>query len=198
MTKTQRCSSSEKISKKRCFGDALPLYAEYHDREWGIPIHDDQSLFEFLILEGAQAGLNWETILKKRKGYRALFHNFDPKRVAAMTDADLETLTQNPAIIRNRRKIYGARQNAAVFLSIQKEFGTFDRYVWQFVKNKPIVNQWKSLKEIPPESPESIALSKDLKKRGMTFVGPTIIYAYMQAVGMVDDHLVDCFCRRGL
>jgi DNA-3-methyladenine glycosylase I len=182
---------------KRCFGDVPgDLLADYHDSEWGVAVHEDRHLFEMLILEGAQAGLNWETILKKREGYRLLFHHFEPKRVAAMTDEELEALMSNPAIIRNRLKILSVRKNARVFLEIQKEFGSFDRYVWPFVKMKPIIHHWKTLKEIPPESPESIALSKDLKKRGMTFVGPTIIYAFMQAVGMVDDHLINCFCRQ--
>lgn len=180
--------------KKRCFGNKT-FYAEYHDQEWGVPAHDDRVLFEMLILEGAQAGLSWETILKRRDAYRRLFHNFEPDRVAAMTDDELEQIMQNPAIIRNKRKIYAARQNAHVFLKIQEEFGSFDRYVWAFVENKPIVNQWKKLSEIPPETEISKSLSKDLKKRGMTFVGPTIIYAFIQAVGMVDDHLADCCLR---
>jgi|SRR5579862_3231730 len=183
--------------KKRCFGNdaGQVLLAEYHDKEWGVPAHDDRHLFEMLVLEGAQAGLNWETVLKKREAYRRLFHHFNPALVAEMTDADLEALMRNPAIIRNRLKIFGARQNAHVFLKIQKEFGSFANYVWEFVHNKPLVNHWKTLKELPAESTQSKALSKDLKKRGMTFVGPTIMYAFMQAVGMVNDHLVDCFCR---
>jgi len=183
--------------KKRCFGGSLgkELYGEYHDKEWGVAVHNDLTLFEMLLLESAQAGLSWETILKRREGYRKAFHNFDPKKVAAMSDEELEALREDPGIIRNRLKIYGARQNARVFLEIQKEFGSFDRYLWNFVKGKPIVGSWKSLKEIPPTTPESDALSKDLKKRGMTFVGSTIIYAYMQAVGMVDDHVVGCWCR---
>lgn len=181
--------------KKRCFGD-LPgkeFYADYHDKEWGIPVHDDRHLFEMLILEGAQAGLSWETILKRREGYRKAFHHFDPVKVASMTDLELEALLQNTNIIRNRLKVFAARKNAQAFLKIQKEFGSFDRYLWSFVKGKPIVNRRKSLKEIPPTTPESDALSKDLKKRGMTFVGSTIIYAFMQAVGLVDDHLADCW-----
>jgi DNA-3-methyladenine glycosylase I len=183
--------------KKRCFGD-LPgkeFYADYHDREWGVPVHDDRHLFEMLILEGAQAGLSWETILKRRLGYRMAFHNFDAARVAAMSDRELEELLQNEGIIRNRLKIFGARQNARVFLDIQREFGSFDRYVWGFVGGKPIVNLRKQFKEVPCSSKESDALSKDLKKRGMTFVGSTIVYAFMQAVGLVNDHLVDCWCR---
>jgi DNA-3-methyladenine glycosylase I len=187
-------------NRKRCFGDGPGqlLYADYHDHEWGIPVHEDRHLFEMLILEGAQAGLNWETVLKKREGYRSAFHQFEPKHVAAMRDDDLEALLLNPGIIRNRRKVFSARQNARVFLEIQKEFGSFARYVWQFVDNKPMINHWKSLKEIPCESIESKTLSKDLKRRGMIFVGPTIIYAYMQAVGMINDHLIDCFCRRNM
>jgi DNA-3-methyladenine glycosylase I len=185
-------------SKQRCFGGGLgkELYAEYHDHEWGIPAHDDRHLFEMLILEGSQAGLNWETILKKRKGYRKAFHNFDPHKVASMSDVELESLRQNPEIIRNRLKIYAARQNAQVFLKIQKEFGSFDRYIWGFVKGKPIKNHWKKLKDIPATTPISDALSKDLKKRGMTFVGSTIIYALMQAIGMVNDHITECHCYK--
>jgi DNA-3-methyladenine glycosylase I len=186
-----------KTNKKRCFG-GMPgkeFYAAYHDEEWGIPVHDDGRLFEMLILEGAQAGLSWETILKRREGYRRAFHQFDPIRVAKMSDADLEAVLKNAEIIRNRLKVFAARQNAKVFLKIQREFGSFDRYLWDFVKGKPIVNHWKQFKEIPCISPESDALSKDLKKRGMTFVGSKIIYAFMQAVGLVDDHLADCWCR---
>jgi DNA-3-methyladenine glycosylase I len=184
--------------KKRCFGDApgKEFYAEYHDHEWGIPSHDDQHLFEMLILEGAQAGLSWETVLKKREGYRKAFHNFNPVKVAAMTDRALEALRENTAIIRNRLKIYATRQNAKVFLNIQKEFGSFDRYLWRFVNGKPIKNKWKSFKEVPAKTTISDALSKDLKKRGMTFVGSTIIYAYMQAIGMVNDHMIKCWCYK--
>lgn len=182
--------------KERCFGGGpgKEFYAEYHDHEWGVPVHDDRRLFEMLILEGAQAGLSWETVLKRRAGYRKAFHNFDPAKVAAMSDEELEALRQNPEIIRNRLKIYGTRQNAQVFLKIQKEFGSFDRYIWDFVNRKPLINHWKRLKDIPPTTTESDALSKDLKKRGMTFVGSTIIYAYMQAVGLVNDHISTCWC----
>lgn len=182
--------------KKRCFGGkpGQEFYAEYHDNEWAIPVHDDRHLFEMLILEGAQAGLSWETILKRRKGYQQAFHHFDPLKVALMSDDELEALRQNENIIRNRLKIYAARQNAKIFLQVQKEFGSFDRYLWNFVKDKPIINHWKKFQDIPPTTPESTALSKDLKKRGMTFVGSTIIYAYMQAVGLVNDHLTDCWC----
>lgn len=182
--------------KKRCFGGLTgkELYAEYHDNEWAIPVHDDQHLFEMLILEGAQAGLSWETILKRRQAYRQAFHYFDPFKVACMSDDELEALRQNGKIIRNKLKIYAARQNARTFLLIQEEFSSFDRYLWNFINGKPIVNHWKRLEDIPKTTLESTALSKDLKKRGMIFVGPTIIYAYMQAVGLVNDHLTDCWC----
>lgn len=185
-----------KETKKRCFGSApgKEFYAEYHDKEWGIPVYDDRHLFEMLILEGAQAGLSWETILKRREEYRRVFHHFDPVKVANMTDDELNSLLENPGIIRNRLKIYAARQNASVFLQIQKELGSFSNYVWNFVDTKPIITRRKSLKDIPASTPISNALSKDLKKRGMTFVGSTIIYAFMQAVGLVDDHLADCWC----
>lgn len=181
----------------RCFGDGpgKEFYAEYHDKEWGRPIHDDRHLFEMLILEGAQAGLSWETILKRRHAYRLVFHGFDPVKVAKMSDAELESLRLDPRIIRNRLKIYAARTNAQSFLRIQKEFGSFDKYLFAFVDNKPIVGKWKNFKDVPCSTLESIALSKDLKKRGMTFVGPTIIYAYMQAIGMVNDHLQDCISK---
>lgn len=180
----------------RCFGEGKELYAAYHDQEWGVPLHDEVKLFEMLILEGAQAGLSWETILKRRDGYRAAFHGFNPKKVAAMSDAELEALRNDPGIIRNRLKIYAARQNAKVYLEIQKEFGSFDGYVWAFVNNKPIVNRRAHMKEVPTKTAESDALSKDLKKRGMTFVGSTIIYAYMQAIGMVNDHLKSCCVKQ--
>jgi DNA-3-methyladenine glycosylase I len=185
-----------KENKKRCFGAApgKEFYAEYHDKEWGIPVYDDRHLFEMLVLEGAQAGLSWETILKRREGYRKAFHHFDPVKVAKMTDNELNALLENQGIIRNRLKIYAARQNASVFLQIQKEFGSFSNYVWSFVDAKPIVTRRKSLKDVPASTPTSDALSKDLKKRGMIFVGSTIIYAFMQAVGLVDDHLADCWC----
>jgi DNA-3-methyladenine glycosylase I len=183
------------MNKSRCFGNGpgKEFYAHYHDHEWGVPVHDDRHLFEMLILEGAQAGLSWETILKRREGYRRAFHNFDPVRVAAMKDEELEKLRHNPEIIRNRLKIFAARQNAQVFLQLQKEFGSFDRYVWGFVQGKPIQSRWESFKQVPTTTKESDALSKDLKKRGMTFVGSTIIYAFMQAIGMVDDHLSHCW-----
>lgn len=180
--------------KKRCFGGepGKEFYAKYHDDEWGIPVHDDRRLFEMLILEGAQAGLSWETILKRREGYREAFHQFDAKKVAKMSDPELEKLLQNEKIIRNRLKVFSARENAKVFLAIQQEFGSFDKYLWGFVNFKPICNHPRSFKEVGATSKESDALSKDLKKRGMKFVGSTIIYAYMQAVGLVNDHLTTC------
>ncbi len=187
-----------KDNKKRCFGSApgKEFYAEYHDKEWGVPVYEDRHLFEMLILEGAQAGLSWETILKRRNAYREAFYQFDPAKVAKMTDDDLNKLLQNQGIIRNRLKIFAARQNALVFLEIQKEFGSFSNYIWNFVDAKPIVTRRQFFKDIPAAIPISETISKDLKKRGMTFVGPTIIYAFMQAVGLVNDHLADCWCSR--
>lgn len=181
--------------KQRCFGSkpGQTFYADYHDYEWGIPAHDDRHLFEMLILEGAQAGLSWETILKKRAGYRQAFHQFDPEKVATLTDAELEALRQNPEIVRNRLKIAAARKNAQAFLKIQAEFGSFDAYLWRFVEGEPMVGHWMSFEAVPVTTPESDALSKDLKQRGMTFVGSTIVYAYMQAVGLVNDHLTGCW-----
>jgi len=170
-----------------------PDYVAYHDTEWGTPVHDDTRLFEMLILEGAQAGLSWYTILRRRDAYRTAFKNFNPKRVANMTDAELERLLTHGDIIRNRLKVYSVRKNAHVFIAIQKEFGSFDRYVWNFVGGTPIIRRPKSLKDLPTQTPESDALSKDLKKRGMSFVGGSIAYAYMQAVGLVDDHMCDCY-----
>lgn len=170
-----------------------PHYVSYHDEEWGVPVHDEVRLFEMLILEGAQAGLNWETILRKRQGYRELFHHFDPQRVADMTEAELEGCLQNPAIVRNRLKVYAARKNARAFLAIQQEFGSFDQYIWQWVDGRPIRNHWQTLADTPTTTPLSDNIAKDLKKRGMTFVGTTIIYAYMQAVGLVNDHAQGCF-----
>ena len=184
---------------KRCFGSGpgKEFYAEYHDNEWGVPVYDDRLLFEMLILEGAQAGLSWETILKRREGYRKAFHNFDPLKVSKMSESELDSLLKNEGIIRNRLKIYSAKKNALVFLEIQKEFGSFSKYLWNFVGGKPIVTRKKSMKELPVSTPISDAISKDLKKRGMSFVGTTIMYAFMQAVGLVDDHLVDCpFSKR--
>jgi DNA-3-methyladenine glycosylase I len=170
-----------------------PDYADYHDNEWGRPVHDDQKLFEMLILEGAQAGLSWYTILQRRDGYRKAFKNFDPTKVARMTDAQLDAQLKNEAIIRNRLKVFSTRKNAQVFLAIQKEFGSFDAYLWRFVGGKPKINRPKSMKDVPATTSESDALAKDLKKRGMSFVGSSIMYAYMQAVGLVNDHVVDCF-----
>ena len=183
--------------KKRCFGGKAgkELYADYHDNEWGIPKHDDQELFEMLILEGAQAGLSWETILNKREGYRVAFHGFDPVKVAAMTDEDLLERLQDPNIVRNKLKVNAARKNAIVFLKIQEEFGSFDAYLWAYVDNKPIVNKVDGYENLPASTEISEALSKDLKKRGMTFVGPTIMYAFMQSTGMVNDHLAECWIR---
>ena len=178
---------------KRCQWAQDPIFHTYHDEEWGTPVHDDQIHFEFLILEGAQAGLNWATILKRREGYRAAFANFDPCIVAAYTEEDFHRLINNPGIIRNKLKIHSAINNARQFLEVQKEFVSFDAYIWQFVRNSPIINAWESMSQIPATSKESEALSKDLKQRGFTFVGPTIMYAYMQAVGMVNDHVVSCF-----
>jgi DNA-3-methyladenine glycosylase I len=178
---------------KRCEWAQTDLSIAYHDEEWGVPLHEDRALFEFLILEGAQAGLSWETILKKRDNYRAAFDNFEPGVVAKYDQRKAKKLLANPGIVRNRLKIAAAIQNAKAFLAIQKEFGSFDTYVWQFVNGKPKKNKWRSLKEIPARTPESDALSKDLLRRGFKFVGSTICYAFMQAVGMVNDHTVDCF-----
>ena len=184
--------------KKRCewVGDSNLLMLEYHDREWGVPVHDDGKHFEFLVLEGAQAGLNWSIILNKREGYRRAFSGFDPSKVARYTDKRVQKLLLDPGIIRNRQKIESAVRNARAFLSIQEEFGTFDGYAWGFVGGQPKVIRWRATKQIPASSAESDAFSKDLKQRGFSFVGSTIIYAHMQAVGMVNDHLVDCFRYR--
>jgi DNA-3-methyladenine glycosylase I len=169
---------------------------DYHDREWGVPVHDDRKHFEFLVLEAAQAGLSWSTVLRKREGYRRAFSDFDPQKVARYSDKQIEKLTQDPSIIRNRMKIAAAVRNARQFLAIQEESGSFDSYAWRFVDGRPMVNHRKSTKDIPATSPQSDAFSKDLKQRGFSFVGSTIIYAHMQAVGMVNDHLVDCFRYR--
>jgi DNA-3-methyladenine glycosylase I len=170
-----------------------PLYVRYHDEEWGVPVHEDRRHFEFLILEGAQAGLAWITILRKRENYRAAFAGFDPERVARFGKRDIERLLNNPGIVRNRLKVEGTVKNARAFLDVQQEFDGFDGYVWRFVGGKPLRNRWTRMKQVPATTPESDALSKDLKKRGFTFVGSTIVYAHMQAVGMVNDHVVDCF-----
>jgi DNA-3-methyladenine glycosylase I len=182
--------------KTRCgWVSGKPHFIAYHDREWGMPIHDDRKHFEMLLLEGAQAGLTWETILLKRDGYRRAFAEFDPKKVARFTTKKKAVLLKYPGIVRNRLKIDSAVTNARVFLAIQEEFGSFDRYVWQFVNGTPKVNRRARLSKVPATSPESDALSKDLKKRGFRFVGSTIVYAYMQAVGLVNDHTTDCFLR---
>jgi DNA-3-methyladenine glycosylase I len=188
------------MSVKRCqwAENTFDQYVRYHDEEWGVPVHDDNTHFEFLILEGAQAGLSWSTILKKREGYRKAFAGFDPEKVAAFSEADIERLLQNPDIVRNRLKVKSAVQNARQFLKIQKEFGSFDAYIWEFVGGKPIVNKWKNMAGVPAKTKESDALSKDLKKRGFNFVGSTIIYAHMQACGLVNDHTTDCFRYRGV
>jgi DNA-3-methyladenine glycosylase I len=170
-----------------------PLYLSYHDEEWGVPVHDDRLLFEFLVLEGAQAGLSWLTILRKREGYRRAFAGFDPERVAGFGEADVERLLGDSGIVRNRLKIIAAIDSARAFLRVQEEFGSFDAYVWPFVGGETVHNEWQGLKEIPAKTPAAEKLSADLKKRGFRFVGPTIMYAHMQATGMVNDHTVDCF-----
>jgi DNA-3-methyladenine glycosylase I len=182
----------------RCGWATGEMSVRYHDEEWGVPVHDDRTLFEFLILEGAQAGLSWNTILNKRANYRAAFDNFDPQRVARYDRRKTQQLLRDPGIVRNRLKIDSAVVNAKEFLRTQEEFGSFDRYIWQFVGGKPKVNSWKTLKQIPALSAESDALSKDLKQRGFKFVGSTICYAFMQAVGMVNDHAVNCFRYKAL
>ena len=186
------------VATKRCgwvnAGDALMI--EYHDREWGVPVHDDRKHFEFLVLEAAQAGLSWAIVLRKREGYRRAFSEFDPQKVARYPDKRIDKLMLDPSIIRNRMKIEAAVRNARQFLAIQDEFGSFDAYCWRFVDGSPRLNRWKTMKDIPATSAESDAFSKDLKKRGFSFVGSTVIYAHMQAVGMVNDHLVDCFRHR--
>lgn len=169
---------------------------QYHDREWGVPVHDDRKHFEFLVLEGAQAGLTWSLVLKKREGYRRAFSEFDPEKVARYTEKRIQKLTLDPAIIRNRMKIEAAIRNAGALLAIQEEFGSFNAYCWRFVDGRSKFNRWKAMREIPATSLESDAFSKDLKHRGFSFVGSTVIYSYMQAVGMVNDHLIDCFRYR--
>ncbi len=173
-----------------------PLYIEYHDNEWGRPVYDDRLLFEFLILEGAQAGLSWITILKKREHYRKVFDNFDAKKIARYSDKKMERLLSDPGIIRNRLKVNAAVQNAQAFLAICDEFDSFSAYIWQFVGGKPLKNHWKIMKEVPASTETSDVMAKDLKKRGFKFVGTTICYAYMQAAGMVNDHLTSCFCYK--
>ncbi len=179
--------------KPRCSWATTPAMIAYHDVEWGAPQHEGRVLFEFLILEGAQAGLSWSTILAKREAYRKAFSGFDAAKIAAYKPAKIETLLANPGIVRNRLKIESAVRNAQAFLRVQKEFKSFDRYIWQFVGGSPITNAWRQGKNVPAETAESVAMSKDLKRRGFNFVGPTVCYAFMQATGMVNDHLVSCF-----
>ena len=181
--------------KARCFGGqpGKEFYARYHDEEWGVPVHDDRVLFEFLILEGAQAGLSWETILRKRDGYRAAFHDFDVERVAAMSDTELEALRENDGIVRNKLKIYSARKNAIAFIAMQQEYGSFADWLWDHVDGEPLINRPQSFADVPASTPLSDTISKALKKRGMSFVGTTIIYAYLQAVGVVNDHVKGCW-----
>lgn len=186
MTKKLRC--------EWCLKD--DLYIKYHDEEWGVPLHDDTRLFEMLILEGAQAGLSWHTVLIKRENYRKAFDNWDAKKIARYTKKKKESLLKNSGIIRNQLKINAAIANSKAFLQVQKEFGSFDKYIWQFVDQKPVVNKWKTMKQIPAKTKESEAMSKDLLKREFKFVGPTICYAFMQATGMVDDHLANCWKRK--
>ncbi len=191
----------KKIQSEPCrcaWAGSDPLYCEYHDREWGVPVYDDRLLFEFLILEGAQAGLSWITILRKRENYRAAFAGFDPERVARFGEAEIATLLANPGIVRNRLKVTSAVSNARAFLAVREEFGFFSEYMWRFVDGVPIQNKWQSIREIPANTPVSDAMSRDLKKRGFRFVGSTICYSHMQAVGMVNDHTADCFRWREL
>lgn len=186
------------MTTKRCSWVSADsqLLVEYHDREWGVPVHNDRKHFEVLVLSGAQAGLSWSLVLKKREGYRRAFDKFDPEKVAHYSERQIQKLTSDPEIIRNRMKIEAAVRNARAFLKIQEEFRDFDSYCWRFVSGRPKLNHWKATRQIPATSPESDAFSKDLKHRGFSFVGPTVVYAYMQAVGMVNDHLVDCFRYR--
>jgi DNA-3-methyladenine glycosylase I len=180
--------------KSRCgWSGTDPVYIKYHDTEWGVPVHNDRRLFEFLILEGAQAGLNWLTILKKRSSYRKAFDYFDPYLIAGYDSTKVSALLSDKGIVRNKLKINATIQNAASFLAVSKEFGSFDHYIWQFVGGKPIKNKWNSLADIPAQTPESEAMCADLKNRGFKFVGPTICYAFMQAAGLVNDHVIDCF-----
>jgi DNA-3-methyladenine glycosylase I len=197
--KAQLKTAAADALKPRCAWPANDLLMRrYHDEEWGVPVHDDRKHFEFLILEGAQAGLSWRTVLYKRAAYRAAFANFDPRRVARFDARKVKALMKNAGIIRNRLKIESTISNARAFLAVQKEFGSFDQYVWQFVGGRPIVNRWTTLRQIPARTPESDALSADLKKRGFRFVGSTIIYAHMQATGLVNDHMVHCYRHRAL
>jgi DNA-3-methyladenine glycosylase I len=187
------------LEKNRCpWSTSDPLYIGYHDAEWGVPVHDDQRLFEMLVLDGAQAGLSWITILRKRENYRKAFHDFDPEEVARYGKKEIGRLLKNEGIVRNRLKIESAVKNANAFLEVQREFGTFDSYIWQFVGGSTKVNSWKSLKQIPASTKQSDAMSKDLKRRGFSFVGSTICYAFMQAAGLVNDHVTTCFRYREL
>ena len=186
----------KRVTRCSWAGTNNPLMLEYHDREWGVPVHDDRKHFEFLVLEAAQAGLSWSIVLSKREGYRRAFSQFDPVKVARYTRPRIEKLVADPAIIRNRLKIEAAVRNARAFLDVQNEFGSFNEYCWRFVDGRPRRNRWKTTSDIPVTSPESDAFSKDLKRRGFSFVGSTVIYAHMQAVGMVNDHLVGCFRHR--
>ncbi len=182
------------MTKQRCaWANSSQLYLDYHDLEWGVPVHEDRKLLEFLILEGAQAGLSWSTILNKRQGYIQAFDNFEAINIANYSDGKVQELLANPEIVRNRLKIQAAIQNARSFLKVQDQYGSFDAFIWQFVDGKPVQNSWKSLQEIPAKTKEADAMSKELKKLGFTFIGSTICYAFMQAVGMVNDHTVDCF-----
>ena len=189
---------SATLTNKRCSWASLdgPMLLQYHDREWGVPVHNERKHFEVLVLSGAQAGLSWSLVLKKREGYRRAFDKFDPENVAHYSESQIQKLASDPAIIRNRMKIEAAVRNARAFLQIQEGFGDFDSYCWRFVGGRPKLNHWKAARQIPATSPESEAFSKDLKHRGFSFVGPTVVYAYMQAVGMVNDHLVECFRYR--
>ncbi|HTS04043.1 MAG TPA: DNA-3-methyladenine glycosylase I [Candidatus Eisenbacteria bacterium] len=186
-------AQKKKLERIRCSWANNELSIRYHDEEWGVPVHDDRTLFEFLILEGAQAGLSWNTILNKRENYRRAFDGFDPKKVARYDQRKIVRLLADPGIVRNKLKVAAAVGNAKAFLKVQDEFGSFDRYIWQFVGGKPKVNKWESLRQLPARTPESDAMSKDLLRRGFKFVGSTICYAFMQAVGMVNDHAIDCF-----
>lgn len=184
---------------KRCpWPGADPLYQHYHDTEWGVPVRSDKKLFEFLILEGVQAGLSWITVLRKREAYRAAYDNFDWNRIAAYDAQKVEELMNNPGIIRNRLKVKASITNARAFIKVREEFGTFSKYIWSFLGDKPVQNRWKAMKEVPAVTDLATQISKDLKKRGFTFVGPTIVYAHMQATGMVNDHITDCFRHKQL
>jgi DNA-3-methyladenine glycosylase I len=199
MPKHERVSEMESDALIRCaWSGSDPLYQAYHDNEWGVPVHADRRLFEMLILEGAQAGLSWLTILQKRENYRKVFDGFDARKIATYNRAKVEKLMKDEGIVRNRLKIDSTVLNAKAFLAVQKEFGSFDTYVWRFVDGKPMVNRRQTIKDLPASTPESNALSKDLKERGFKFVGSTICYAFMQAVGMVNDHTIDCFRYAGL